>query len=58
MAEIVELISTVGFPIAMCLLVFYSNEKTIKQLEQTINKLNKTMSKILLKLGVQEDDDE
>lgn len=54
--EIIEVVSTVGFPIAMCLLVFYSNEKTIKNLQDTIAKLNTTMEKILTKLGLDADE--
>lgn len=55
MDEIIKGILEVGFPAIMCLLVFYSNERTIKQLEQTINKLNNTMGKILAKLGIEDD---
>lgn len=51
MQEIVTMISMVGFPIVMCLLVFVQNEKTIKNLESTITKLNVTLEKILTKLG-------
>lgn len=56
MSEIAKTIVEVGFPVVMCLLIFYSNEKTIKQLEETINRLNITMNKILVKLGIDEDD--
>lgn len=58
MSEIAKTIVEVGFPVVMCLLIFYSNEKTIKQLEETINRLNITMNKILVKLGIDEEDDE
>lgn len=57
MSEIAKTIVEVGFPVVMCLLIFYSNEKTIKQLEETINRLNITMNKILVKLGIDEEDD-
>lgn len=30
-------ISTVGFPIVMCLIIFYQNEKTIETLKTTID---------------------
>lgn len=55
MDKVIELINNGLFPIAMCLLVWYSNEKTIKNLEDTIKNLNITMEKILIKIG---DDDE
>lgn len=58
MSELAKTIVEVGFPVVMCLLIFYSNEKTIKQLEETINRLNITMNKILVKLGIDEEDDE
>lgn len=57
MSEIAKTIVEVGFPVVMCLLIFYSNEKTIKQLEETINRLNITMNKILVKLDIDEEDD-
>lgn len=57
MSEIAKTIVEVGFPVVMCLLIFYSNEKTIKQLEETINRLNITMNKILVKLSIDEEDE-
>lgn len=56
MQEIITAISSVGFPIIMCLLVFYSNEKTITELKDTISKLNVTLEKILTKIVVEDDE--
>ena len=51
MQEIITAVTTVGFPIVMCLLIFYSNEKTLKELKETISALNTTMEKLLTKVG-------
>lgn len=40
--EIVTAISTVGFPIAMCLLQFYQNNAIISKVTEAINENAKT----------------
>ena len=40
-------ISSVGFPIAMCIYMIYSNNKTIKELSDTINSNTTVMQQIL-----------
>lgn len=42
MQEIVTAISTVGFPIAMCLLQFYQNNTIITKVTEAINENAKT----------------
>lgn len=40
-------IGSVGFPIAMCIYMMYSNNKTIKELTDTINSNTTVMQQIL-----------
>lgn len=47
---VVQVISTVGFPIAMCLLVYYQNEKTLETLKETINNNTMVLKELVLKL--------
>lgn len=42
MQEIITAISTVGFPIAMCLLQFYQNNTIISKVTEAINESAKT----------------
>lgn len=46
MQEIVQIISTVGFPIAACCGLFYLYDKTIKDLTNTLNKLEIAISEL------------
>lgn len=46
MQEIVQMISTVGFPIAACCGLFYLYDKTIKDLTNTLNKLEIAISEL------------
>lgn len=59
---IIQAISTVGFPIAMCIALVFQGTKIIeslqheiKELRTTINNTNLVMQRILDKLGVDED---
>ena len=59
---IIQMISTVGFPIAMCIVLAFqgvriieSLQNEIKELRATINNSNLVMQRILDKLGVDED---
>ena len=59
---IIQAISTVGFPIAMCIALVFQGTKIleslqneIKELRTTINNSNLVMQRILDKLGVDED---
>jgi Ca2+/Na+ antiporter len=40
--DIINVISTVGFPIACCVYLFYSNDKQQKKHEEEIDKLRET----------------
>ena len=59
---IIQAISTVGFPISMCVVLIFqgtriieSLQNEIKELRTTINNTNLVMQRILDKLGVDED---
>lgn len=52
MREVLELCSQYGFPIVMCLLIYFENNKTIESLKESINKNTETMEKILFKLHI------
>lgn len=67
MTEIVNVISTVGFPIAMCLIImyFWNNQyaKTMQELRETISRLTdvvadntKALALLEQRLGEEEDD--
>ena len=62
METIIQAISTVGFPIAMCVALIFQGVKIleslqneIKDLKTTINNSNLVMQRILDRLGVDED---
>lgn len=43
-------ISTVGFPIVMCLIIFYQNEKTIETLKTTIDNNTSIIKELVSKI--------
>lgn len=43
-------ISTVGFPIVMCLIIFYQNEKTIETLKTTIDNNTSIIRELIAKI--------
>lgn len=43
-------ISTVGFPIVMCLIIFYQNEKTIETLKATIDNNTSIIKELIAKI--------
>lgn len=43
-------ISTVGFPIVMCLIIFYQNEKTIETLKTTIDNNTSIIKEFITKI--------
>lgn len=59
MNEIAALITNVGFPITMCLLIMYywnhEFRKEMEKLSDTVSQLNITVNKLLIKMGVDED---
>lgn len=44
---LLQAIGSVGFPIAMCVYMIFANNKTIKELTDTINSNTLVMNKIL-----------
>ena len=64
-SELIQAISTVGFPIVMCLLFMYyskyindQHKDEIDKLSQSINNNTLVMQKLLDKLGGEVDNDE
>ena len=62
-SAITSLISSVGFPIACCIYLIYSNNKTaekhaeeVEKLRQTVENNTKVMLRLCSKLGVDYDD--
>ena len=43
-------ISTVGFPIVMCVIIFYQNEKTIETLKTTIDNNTNIIKELIAKI--------
>lgn len=63
MQAVTSLISSVGFPIACCIYLIYSNNKTaekhaeeVEKLRQTVENNTKVMLRLCSKLGVDYDD--
>lgn len=46
-AEIISAVSTVGFPIAACVGLFYLYDRTIKDLTVTLSKIDATLEGIV-----------
>ncbi len=55
MNEIVQAISTVGFPIVACGAMFYFYDRTIKDLTITLTKIDTTLDGIAKRLDSLED---
>lgn len=55
MNEIVQAISTVGFPIVACGAMFYFYDRTIKDLTITLTKIDTTLDGIAKRLDTIED---
>lgn len=63
MSAVTSLISSVGFPIACCIYLIYSNNKTaekhaeeVEKLRVTVENNTKVMLKLCSKMGVEYDD--
>lgn len=52
MNEIVQLIAQFGFPIAMCLLMFFNNNRTIEKLTEILNAMNTRLALIEQTLNI------
>lgn len=46
-ADIISLIGSVGFPIVMCLLMFYFCNTSVKKLTETVDKLNDKLDHLI-----------
>jgi len=64
MQDILSAITTVGFPIVMCLILMYYNkdqaekyDERVLQFTNTISSMNTTLKRVLDKLGMEEEDD-
>ena len=55
METISQLISTMGFPIVMCLLMFFSQNKKLDALTTSINNLTNVVAILNKKVEVDED---
>lgn len=62
MSSVTSLISSVGFPIACCIYLIYSNSKSaekhaeeVEKLRETVDNNTKVMLKLCSKLGVEYD---
>lgn len=51
MNEIVELINSVGFPIAMCIALFYMNNGALKTQQQTLTEIQQVVKTNTAALG-------
>lgn len=56
MDEILALISQFGFPIVMCLLLFYQSNTDIKELREVIRKNTQIIDRLLTHLEGKEDE--
>lgn len=53
--EIMQAVSTVGFPIVACVAIFYMYDKIIKELTSTLNKIDTTLQLVVTDLNDIED---
>ena len=49
---VIQAIGSVGFPIVACCAMFYLYDKTITKLTSTLERIDKTLDKVLDKLGI------
>lgn len=57
-SEIAALISSVGFPIACCIYLIHTNDKTVENLRKTVENNTKVMIKLCERMGVDYDKEE
>lgn len=46
-ADLISMIGSVGFPIVMCLLMFYFCNTSVKKLTETVDKLNDKLDHLI-----------
>lgn len=53
--EVMQAVSTVGFPVVACVAMFYMYDKIIKELTSTLNKIDTTLQMVVTDLNDIED---
>lgn len=53
---VIQAIGSVGFPIVACCAMFYLYDKTITKLTSTLERIDKTLDKVLNKLNIEVDE--
>lgn len=53
--EVVQAVSTVGFPVVACVAMFYMYDKIIKELTSTLSKIDTTLQMVVTDLNDIED---
>ncbi len=53
---IIQAIGSVGFPIVACCAMFYLYDKTITKLTSTLERIDKTLDRVLNKLDMEVDE--
>ena len=54
--EIIQAIGSVGFPIVACCAMFYLYDKTVTKLTSTLERIDKTLERVLNKLDMEVDE--
>ena len=52
----IQAIGSVGFPIVACCAMFYLYDKTVTKLTSTLERIDKTLDRVLNKLDMEVDD--
>lgn len=47
MQELIDIVTTVGFPIAVCVYLLYERDRTTKQMNKTLNTIEMLIREIL-----------
>lgn len=53
---IIQAIGSVGFPIVACCAMFYLYDKTVTKLTSTLERIDKTLDRVLNKLDMEVED--
>ena len=53
---IIQAIGSVGFPIVACCAMFYLYDKTVTKLTSTLERIDKTLDRVLNKLDMEADE--
>ena len=58
MNEIIHAISTVGFPIIMCIMIYQNQTKQLNEITKAITNNTNAISELSKKLGMEEKEDD